>query len=40
MVTERIQGLKIIEVTHPYNPVIVGSIDINGSAEGVSMMQI
>ena len=33
-------GLKIIELTDPYNPVIVGSIDTNGSAYAVSTMQI
>ena len=33
-------GLQIIDVTRPYYPTLVGSIDTDGSAIGVNLMLI
>ena len=40
MVTIWNTGLKIIEVSDPYNSVLVSSIDIGGYACGVSSVEI
>ena len=39
MVADFKPGLKIIEVTNPYNPEQVGFIDTAGDAEDVSIME-
>ena len=33
-------GLKIIDVSDPYNPVLVGNISTGGQARGVSTIKI
>ena len=33
-------GLKIIDVSDPYNPVLVGSISTDGYAYGISTIKI
>ena len=33
-------GLKIVEVSDPTNPVLVGNISINGHAIGIRCMEI
>ena len=39
LVADMSKGLKIIEVTDPYNPVIIGSIDTDGDAKDVRIME-
>ena len=40
LVADWSKGLKIFEVTDPYNPVLLGSKDTNGSAKDVTIMRI
>ena len=40
LVASNLAGLKIIDVSDPYNPVLVGSISTGGNARGVSSIKI
>ena len=40
VVADGSMGMKIIEITDPYNPVLVSSKAISGNAQGITTLEI